>query len=174
MYYWDVLDKKPLKFNWACGSEALSEDYIGIDIFKHPAVTIQADILKPLKLPDNCVDESCCLNFLEHLTPRELIDFLNELWRVHKDKTTIAFRVPYFDPKIESAWMASFSDPTHVSVFTYETPTYFDINHFRWHDFAKGYYGNRSSGIPPFKLMKRLIVGQRFLDFYLMVIKEQK
>lgn len=167
---WNILDKKPLLIDWACGTELPQDEFIGIDINKYTHVAVQADLTKPFLLPDNCVNQSRCSNFLEHLMPKEMVDFLNELWRVHKPKSEIYFRVPHFDPRDYDAWMAAMSDPTHVSYYTFETPTYFDINHFRWHQFAREFRGNRTIGIPTFKLVKRRAI-PRFLDFVLEVIK---
>lgn len=169
---WDILDKKPLKIDWACGCEIPPSDFVGIDVYKFPHITIEADLTQPFQLPDNCVDESRCSNFLEHLYPAQLVDFLNELHRVHKKNTKAWFRVPLFNAEHPVSWLAAMSDPTHVNYFTTETLTYFNINHFRWHFYAKYYRGNRTLGIPPFKLIGADSSSIRFLDFTLLVVKD--
>lgn len=53
------------------------------------------DVRDGLPWGDNEVDEFYCRHFLEHLTPQEAIDFLNECWRCIKPDGVLRIEVPH-------------------------------------------------------------------------------
>lgn len=153
---WPIAMMRPLKINWASGKHySKGPGWVNIDIVAHEHVDVVANLTKPFKLPNNCVDESYSANFLEHLTPRELIDFLNEIHRIHKPVTDFTFIVPFFDARNRQCWLASLSDPTHANIFTVKTVNYFNCKTKEWRKLGRYYRGNRSIGIPRFELISQ-------------------
>lgn len=79
-----------------------------MDIVKTPATDIVWDLrFTPWPWKDNEVDEAHAAHFLEHLTGRERITFMNELHRVLKPGAQATIITPYWSS------MRSVQDPTH-------------------------------------------------------------
>lgn len=85
-----------MKIDIGCGREP-KEGFIGVDIEKFPEVQIVLDAGKqrwPWK--DNSVEEVWCSHVVEHLTAKERIHFVNELYRVLKPGAFATIVTPYW------------------------------------------------------------------------------
>ncbi len=74
---------KELKLDLGCGKHKRF-GFTGVDSVKFPGVDVVADLRKTWPWEDGSVDEVHCSHFLEHLTARERVHFMNELYRVLK------------------------------------------------------------------------------------------
>ncbi len=104
---------------------------VGIDIASIPGVDIIADVMKPLPLRDNSVDEIVASHIVEHVD--DFLDFMGEVWRVCKPGALVYFRFPHGSSKY-----VTWKDPTHKRGVFLATFEYFDPNTFDGK--AWGYY----------------------------------
>jgi predicted SAM-dependent methyltransferase len=136
-----------LKLDFGAG-DIKTEGYLRVDISPKCKPDFVWDITKhPYpKEWENC-DEVRCDNVLEHLSPDDLIATINEIHRILGNGGRLWYRVPLLKIKDEN-FMGAFSDPTHRSFFTIQTPYYWAKGHKKSITFGKDY------GIIPWK-MKR-------------------
>ncbi len=97
---------------------------IGLDIASVPGVDILADVMRPLPLKDNSVDEVYASHLIEHVD--DVLAFMGEVWRVCKPGALVYFRFPH-----GSAPFLTWKDPTHrrgvyLAMFEYFDPTTLD------------------------------------------------
>jgi len=87
-------------------------------MLKMPAVDVVCNLdVTPWPFEDNSVDFIFAHNVLEHVD--NVVDFLNEVWRVGKNDSRIVIAVPYFRS------VDAFTDPTHKHFFTANSLDYF-------------------------------------------------
>lgn len=107
---------EPLRLDFGCGINK-REGFQGVDIYKFPGVDIAADLRNPWPWKDKSVDEAHCSHFIEHLTARERVHFVNELYRVLKPGAKCQVITPHW------ASCRAYGDLTHqwppVSEFWY-------------------------------------------------------
>lgn len=110
-----------IKLNLGCGDK-IKRGFINIDSQKLKGVDIIHDLNKyPYPFQEGSIDYILCDNILEHLN--DIVDPLDELWRVSKDKAEIDIIVPLFPG------VYSMIDPTHKSFYTFMTFDYFLETH---------------------------------------------
>ena len=106
----------PLKLDLACGNNK-QEGYLGVDIVDMPSVDIVCDLDKyqwPFK--DNSVDAVYVSHYLEHT--KDLIAFMNELYRVMKKGAIAEMVGPYYTS------IRCWQDPTHIRALSEGTSLY--------------------------------------------------
>lgn len=92
---------------------------IGLDIARVPGVDVIADVMRPLPLKDDSVDEVYASHLVEHVD--DLLAFMGEVWRVCKPGALVYFRFPH-----GSAPYLTWKDPTHRRGVYLATFEYFD------------------------------------------------
>lgn len=102
------IEEKLVKLDLGCGSNKKA-GYTGVDFVK----TDDSDVVHDLKVypwpwEDSSVDEIHCSHFLEHLSGRERIDFMNECYRILKPGKQLVIITPYWTS------CRAVQDPTHV------------------------------------------------------------
>ncbi len=136
----DRKSPSPMIVDLGCGSAKRGN--VGIDL---TAVGTKADIIcnlgfEPIPLPDSVADRVLAYDFLEHMpfcvwengkrrTP--VIDLFNEVWRILKPDGIFESLTPCYPAR------ECYQDPTHVSVWTMKTMSYFS-------DFIVPQYGIRA------------------------------
>ncbi len=109
--------------NIGCGND-IKEDFINIDKFPLKGVDISCSFeANFLPFKDNLFSRVYAYNILEHID--NLINIMEEIWRVTKKDALINIRVPYWNS------IESITDPTHKRFFNESTFTFFDPNHPR-------------------------------------------
>lgn len=114
-----------MKLNLACGQRSV-EGFLGVDVVPGEHVDIVHDLLDfPWPWDDSSIEAAFSSHFLEHIgheEGRDLIAFMNELWRVLEPGGTVEIVVPYgFSNR-------GLQDPTHKRYIVPETFAYFDQN----------------------------------------------
>ncbi len=100
-----------------CGNSKL-KGAVGVDKLKMPAVDIVCDLDSVLwPFEDNSIDLIFAHNVLEHID--NIVDFLNEVWRIGRNGSRAVIAVPYFRS------IDAFIDPTHKHFFTASSLDYF-------------------------------------------------
>jgi len=100
-----------------CGNSKL-QGAVGVDMLKVPAVDVVCNLdITPWPFEDDSVDLIFAHNVLEHVD--NIVEFLNEVWRVGKNNSRIVIAVPYFRS------IDAFTDPTHKHFFTANSLDYF-------------------------------------------------
>lgn len=108
----------PLKLDIACGQNK-TPDFYGVDIAKAPGVDLVYDLEKfPWPFPDNSVETAVCVHYIEHT--KDIIKFMDELYRILKPGATIIIRAPYYNS------MRAWQDPTHTRVISEATFFYYN------------------------------------------------
>ena len=103
----------PFRLDVACGSNK-TPGFFGVDIAKTKDVDVVWDLEKfPWPFPDNSVDEIVCNHYIEHT--KDLISFMNELYRIMVPGGTAIIRAPYYNS------MRAWQDPTHVRAISEAT-----------------------------------------------------
>lgn len=97
---------------------------IGLDIARVPGVDVVADVMRPLPLKDDSVDEVYASHLIEHVD--DVLAFMGEVWRVCKPGALVYFRFPH-----ASTPYLTWKDPTHrrgvyLAMFEYFDPTTLD------------------------------------------------
>jgi hypothetical protein len=99
--------KERYKMDFGCGPHK-KEGFYGVDIAKFPGVDEVVDLRRaPWPWPDGSVAEAHASHFVEHLTAKERIVFVNELYRVSEDGAKCTIIVPHW------ASCRAYGDPTH-------------------------------------------------------------
>lgn len=100
-----------------CGNSKL-KGAVGVDVLKMPTVDIVCDLdSRPWPFEDDTVDLIFAHNVLEHVG--DVVEFLNEAWRIGKNNSRVVIAVPYFRS------VDAFTDPTHKHFFTANSLDYF-------------------------------------------------
>lgn len=85
-----------IKLDIGCGKNK-KPDFIGVDQYAMEGVDVVHDVrIAPWPWEDNSVEEVHCSHFLEHLTGKERIGFLNELYRVMKPGAKATIITPHW------------------------------------------------------------------------------
>lgn len=96
-------------------------NFVGMDWKEHPGVDVVHDLDS---FPYPFEDESCltikCAHVIEHIKPWNVIDFMNELWRLLLPNGQLAISAPY------AGSPGFFQDPTHCTMITEKTWMHFD------------------------------------------------
>ena len=107
----------PFRLDVACGSNK-TPGFFGVDIGGKD-VDVTWDLEKfPWPFPDNSVDEIVCNHYIEHT--KDLIAFMNELYRIMVPGGTAIIRAPYYNS------MRAWQDPTHVRAISEATFLYYN------------------------------------------------
>ena len=96
---------------------------IGLDIARIPGVDVIADVMRPLPLRDDSVDEIQASHIIEHVD--DFMAFMGEIWRICKPGALVYFRFPHGTSKY-----VTWKDPTHRRGVLLATFEYFDPNTF--------------------------------------------
>lgn len=108
----------PFNLDIACGQNK-APGFFGIDIAKAEAVDMVYDLEKfPWPIPDNSVDQAVCSHYIEHT--KDIIKFMNEVWRILKPGATIIIRAPYYNS------IRAWQDPTHTRAISEATFLYYN------------------------------------------------
>lgn len=108
----------PFRLDIACGQNK-AQGFYGVDIAPGEGVDLAYDLEKfPWPFPDNSVDEAVCSHYIEHT--RDLIKFMDEVWRIMKPGKQVLIRAPYYNSV--RAWQ----DPTHTRVISEATFLYYN------------------------------------------------
>ncbi len=100
-----------------CGKSKRREAF-GFDCRKELGVNALCDIERPLPLKSNCADVVHLSHVMEHV--RNLIPFMEEVYRICKSGAEIQVTVPYYTSR------GAFRDPTHVRYIAEDTFQYFE------------------------------------------------
>lgn len=112
------------------------EGAVNHDLVKHrPEITVVHDLNElPWPWPDNSFDLIVARAVLEHIAP-DLLQSLNECWRILAPVGTIHIKVPYWKAD------AAHEDPTHRWLFTLGSFDLFDPDTKRGREYA--FYSDR-------------------------------
>jgi ubiquinone/menaquinone biosynthesis C-methylase UbiE len=113
-----------MKLNLGCGKDikSKSEDWVNLNKVNLEGVDVVHDLNSfPYPFGDNSVDFIFISHTLEHL--EDIVQIMEELWRVLKDNGKLEIFVPYFKSK------NAFNDPTHKIFFTDKSMNYFTKGH---------------------------------------------
>lgn len=117
-----VLDASPsprgISLNLGCGYKKL-DGYINIDSRTEVNPDIVCDITTGLPYEDSLVDIVRAFDFLEHIPPDNVIDVMNEIWRVLKPDGIFESHTPSTDGR------GAFQDPTHRSFWNKNSWLYY-------------------------------------------------
>ena len=108
-----------LKLNLGCGYKLL-DGYVNVDVVE--GADVQQDITKGLPWLDENVDEIFSESFLEHIGPDNVVNVVNDMWRVLKPGGVAHHFIPLANTVNDLA------DPTHKSKWILESFRYFDKN----------------------------------------------
>lgn len=98
--------------------------FVGTDRRDIANVSLVFDIEEtPWPIPSNSVDRLLCSHVLEHITPKYMLDVMDEMWRVMKPKSQAAIVFPHADS------YGFRQDPTHCNMMNEATMAYFDPEH---------------------------------------------
>lgn len=107
-----------LRLDIACGQNK-TKDYFGVDIAKTKDVDLVYDLEKfPWPFADNSVSDAVCNHYIEHT--KDLIKFMDEVYRILKPGCKIAISAPYYNS------IRAWQDPTHTRVISEATFLYFN------------------------------------------------
>jgi len=156
------IDKfKSINLDIGCG-ENKQEGFLGMDSRKLKGVDIVHNIEKlPLPLPANSVGKVVMCHFWEHIKPCNVMDFMNDLHRICKDKAQIFISAPY---GMEFRYI---QDPTHCNPSNEATFHYFDKKHPLW-----GVYKSKVFHLEYFEIIP--VGGSRDFNAILKVCKKCK
>ena len=103
-----ILRSHNLLVNIGCGPFG-KENWVNIDLFSHPNLTIRYDSRKKIPLADNCCRGIHVEHFFEHLNPSdEMPAFLNECYRCMQASATLRIIVPdlelYIKAYVSQGW----------------------------------------------------------------------
>ena len=126
--------------NLGCGNRLLSakpgEVAVNHDRIKHrPEIDAVWDLNEiPWPVEDNSFDRIVARSVFEHIKP-DLLETLNECWRILRPEGTIQIKVPYWRAD------AAYEDPTHRWFFTLGSFDLFDPDTERGQQY--GFYTER-------------------------------
>ena len=107
------------------------KNFVGIDSRKHPGVDMVHDLEKfPYPIKDGSCITIKCAHVIEHIKPWNVIQFMDEMWRMLMVGGQLAISAPY------ARSVGYLQDPTHCTMITEKTWLYFDVtsplyNHYR-------------------------------------------
>lgn len=85
-----------MKLDLGCGPNC-KEGFVGVDVLRFPGVEYFVNLGKaPWPWKTGTVDEVWCSHMVEHLTAKERIHFINELYRVLKQGSKATIVTPYW------------------------------------------------------------------------------
>lgn len=114
---------KFINLDLGCG-ENKQNGFVGIDKRPLNNVDIVHDLETfPYPLPDGICNTIIGSHIVEHINPKVMIDFMNELWRLLKVGGRLAFVLPY---GVNHLFVG---DPTHINPCNEFTWQYFDPNY---------------------------------------------
>jgi SAM-dependent methyltransferase len=142
------MNDRKTQLDLGCGNTVRGEDgydCYGVDIIDSPNPKVkQADLaISPIPYDSNSFDLVTAHDFLEHIPNfvyidnvkvNSMINIFNEVYRILKVGGIFKFSSPCYPDQ------SAFQDPTHVFVFTTETPNYFSGDYYGFHD----HYGHTS------------------------------
>ncbi len=108
---------RPVIVDLGCGSRKLPGAF-GLDRRRMPGVDLVCELEQELPLKTNSVDVMHLSHIVEHI--RDLIGFMEEVYRVCRPGAEIRVVVPYYTSR------GAFRDPTHVRFITEDTFQYFE------------------------------------------------
>ena len=112
-----------MKLNLGCGREKLP-GYVNVDLAK-AGPDVPWDLEQyPWPFDDSTVDEVLLKHVVEHI--RDLIPFMNELWRVCAPHAIVRIECPYY------LHHRAVMDPTHVRYICEASLQYFNQDWLRW------------------------------------------
>ncbi len=107
-----------VKLNLGCGFRH-QEGFINIDNRAEVKPGLVCDITQGLPYKDNEIDEIIAVDLLEHLERMEVLDLMDEIWRVLKQGGIFKHRTPSSDGR------GAFQDPYHKSFWNINTWKYY-------------------------------------------------
>ena len=122
------------KLELGCGKRP-TPGYLHHDKIRHGDWINVTHDLEQLPWPweDGQFEEIIALDVMEHLR-LEVSDWLDEFWRILKDRGLLTLRLPAWDNPL------SFRDPTHRRVFHEESFEYWDPGKQLYRDFGSFYF----------------------------------
>lgn len=107
----------PIVIDLGCGPNKI-DGALGFDRLAQPGVDVVCDFERPLPIRTNSVDGMHMSHIIEHV--RELIPFMEEVYRVCKAGAEVRVVAPYYTSR------GAFRDPTHVRFIAEDTFQYFE------------------------------------------------
>ncbi len=110
-----------MKLDIACGQNK-QKGFLGVDIAAGPGVDFVWDLEQYPWVPfkDDTFDELNVSHYAEHT--KDLMKFMNEVWRIAKDGAKITIVGPYYTS------IRAWQDPTHVRTLSEATWMYYDAD----------------------------------------------
>lgn len=142
-----------MKLNLGCGKDA-KEGFINLDMIKHSGVDVVHDLnIFPYPFKENTFDYVEARFIVEHL--KEPIKFVEEIYRISKNKALLKIAVPHASMIVSSFW----SDLTHIHPYSAFS---FDI--FK-EDFEHNTYEKTEKA--RFKIKKKIYFSRLYFFFQL-------
>jgi GT2 family glycosyltransferase len=107
-----------ISLNLGCGYKKLN-GYVNIDNRDEVNPDLVCDVTTGLPYEDNSVDMVRAFDFLEHISPENVIDVMNDIWRVLKPDGIFESSTPSTDGR------GAFQDPTHRSFWNRNSWLYY-------------------------------------------------
>jgi len=95
------------KLNLGCGKE-YREGWVNVDFNKEVGADIYSDFTKKLPFKDNYADSVLMDNVLEHIRQDKFFFFIEELYRICKNKSKIMIYVPHYSGMYASKHLAHY------------------------------------------------------------------
>lgn len=126
-----------IRIDLGCGQNCRIDEkgkWTGVDIAQVEGVDIVHDLTSfPYPFENNSVDEIFSSHFIEHITGRQMMCFMDEIYRILKPNATATFIAPYYTS------MRAIQDPTHVQFISEANFLYYNK---QWRDTNKlDHYG---------------------------------
>lgn len=114
------VSKKGIMLDVGCGANK-QDGFVGMDRRELKGVDIVHDLEEvPWPLPDDSCLTVVGSHIVEHISPKNMLGFMDEIWRVLKVGGMLAFSLPY-------GWSYGYiQDPTHCNPCNEATWQYFD------------------------------------------------
>jgi SAM-dependent methyltransferase len=107
----------PIVIDLGCGPNKTG-GALGFDRLARPGVDVVCDLERPLPIRTGSIDGVRMSHIIEHI--RELIPFMEEVYRVCKAGAEVRVIAPYYTSR------GAFRDPTHVRFIAEDTFQYFE------------------------------------------------
>ncbi|GAF98332.1 unnamed protein product, partial [marine sediment metagenome] len=108
-----------IKLNLGCGLKRSGNGFVNIDNRAEVNPDLVHDITTGLSYKDNEVDEIVAVDFIEHLERMEVLNLMDEIWRVLKHEGRFSHITPSDEGR--GAWQ----DPYHKSAWNINTWRYY-------------------------------------------------
>lgn len=109
-----------IRIDLGCGQNK-RDGFIGVDIAACEGVDVVHDLtVFPYPFADNSVDEVFSNHFIEHLSGEQMMQFMDELYRIMKVGAFATHVAPYY------ANMRAMQDPTHKQFVSEATFLYYN------------------------------------------------